>query len=171
MTTDDSKPKVVPIGTKLAAEGLGAEAAAPPKRRSAEAKWGRSVMERGFVMVPAILLRGQRRLGLTPTQLAVLLQLIGWWTDADTQPWSAKSTLAQRIGISERQLQRQVAQLEKHGLVQRVEKVTHRGKRPNTYDLSGLVKRLQELAPEFRQAKAALKQVEKPGGLKVTKAK
>lgn len=162
MAAADRKPKVVPIKPK-------AEAAetSRPKRRTFEAKWGKSVADRGFVMVPAILLRAQRRLGLSCTQLAVVLQLIDWWTDADTQPWSAKATLAQRIGISERQLQRQVAELEAAGLVKRIEKVTNRGKRPNTYDLSGLVEKLNELAPEFKQAKATLDQVEKPGGLKV----
>lgn len=158
--TEEIKSNVVQLAPKAAEQSA-------PKRRSAEAKWGRSVMDRGFVTVPAILLRGQRRLGLTGTQLAILLQLIDWWTDADRQPWSSKETLAQRIGISERQLQRQIAQLEKAGLVKREEKITNRGKRPNTYNLSGLVERLQQLAPEFKQAKAALKQVEHPGGLKI----
>ena len=165
MATDDPTSNVVPIGSKLADGSVGA-VEAPPKKRSADAKWGRAVMERGYVTIPAMLLRGQRRLGLTPTQLAILLQIIDWWIYADKDPWSAKSTLAQRIGISERQLQRQVAQLEQAGLVRRVERIGSRGKLPNGYDLSGLVRRMQELAPEFKLAKAALKQVEKPGGLK-----
>jgi predicted transcriptional regulator len=159
------KSNVIAISKKLAAETAQPVA---PKRRNAEAKWGREVMERGFVTVPAILLRGQRRLGLSTTQLVILLQLIDWWTDADRQPWSSKETLAQRIGMSERQLQRQIAELEKGGLVQREEKITNRGKRPNTYNLTGLVQKLQELAPEFKEAKTYLKKVEQQGGLKAT---
>lgn len=170
MAVNSSSKKVVPITKKSGASNPGEDFAPAHKRRSAEAKWGRAVMDRGFVTIPAILLRGQRRLGLSSTQLVVLLQLIDWWNDADKQPWSAKSTLAQRIGLSERQLQRQVATLEQAGLVQRIEKVTNRGKQPNTYDLSGLVEKLKELAPQFRQAKAAMKQVEKPGGLKAGKS-
>lgn len=139
-------------------------------RRTATAKWGEDVMSRGFVIIPAMLLRAQRRLGLSGTQLAVLLHLIDWWLEADKQPWSSKELLSQRIGISERQLQRQVAQLEKAGLVKRKEHINHRGKQPNTYDLSGLVQRLKELAPEFREASSALRKVEKPGGLKKTKS-
>ena len=134
-------------------------------RRSANAKWGDSVMASGFVIVPAILLRAQRRLGLSRTQLAVLLHLTDWWMEADKKPWSSKEHLSQPIGISERQLQRQVAQLESAGLVKRVERMSNRGKRPNGYDLTGLVRRLNELAPEFQEASAARRKVEKPGGL------
>lgn len=143
------------------------DAPAPKKiRRSAEAKWGTDVMARGFVIVPSVLLRAQRRLGLSGTQLAIILHLVDWWSDADKHPWSAKETLSNRIGLTERQLQRQIAALEKRGYVKRVPHVTRHGKRPNSYDLGGLVKKLKELAPEFRKAEAAIKQVEKPGGLK-----
>lgn len=139
-------------------------------RRKADAKWGNSVMSRGFVIIPAMLLRAQRRLGLTGTQLAILLQLIDWWMDADKHPWASKETLSQRMGLSERQLQRQIAALEKAGLVQRVEKITNRGKQPNSYDLSGLVARLKALAPEFKEAAQATKKVERPGGLRKSPA-
>ncbi|WP_036114657.1 MULTISPECIES: helix-turn-helix domain-containing protein [Luteibacter] len=149
-------------------------ASSKPKKaassNSAEAKWGKAVMRRGFVIVPSILLRAQGRLGLSGTQLAILLQLIDWWMDAKKHPWSSKETLAVRIGISERQLQRQVAQLEKAKLVQRVEKITNHGKRPNGYDLSGLVSRLKALAPEFKAAAKASTDVEKKGGLAGKKA-
>ncbi|TAL83332.1 MAG: helix-turn-helix domain-containing protein [Rhodanobacter sp.] len=138
--------------------------------RTADAKWGKAVMSRGFVIVPSILLRAQGRLGLSGTQLAILLQLIDWWMDAGRHPWSSKETLAQRIGISERQLQRQVAALEIAGLVKRVEKITNHGKRPNSYDLSGLVLRLKALAPEFKAAAKANTDVEKKGGLGAKKA-
>ncbi|UPG84517.1 helix-turn-helix domain-containing protein [Luteibacter aegosomatis] len=146
------------------------EAKKPPSSNSADAKWGKMVMARGFVIIPSILLRAQGRLGLSGTQLAILLQLIDWWMDAKKHPWSKKETLADRIGISERQLQRQVAELEKAGLVRRVEKITNHGKRPNGYDLSGLVARLKALAPEFKAAAKAATDVEKKGGAAAKKA-
>jgi predicted transcriptional regulator len=138
-------------------------------KRSAADKWSEDVMSRGFVIIPAILLRGQRRLGLTPTQLAILLQLIDWWSDANKHPWSKKGHLAQRIGIGERQLQRQIAELEKAGFVKRVPRITRHGKGPNNYDLSGLVAKLKVLAPDFAKAASAKVEVEKPG-IKVAKA-
>jgi hypothetical protein len=134
-----------------------------PKSAAVE-KWSALVMNRGFVMLPAIIVRGQRRLGLSPTQLVILLNLIDWWIHPDSIPWTSKKLLAQRIGIGERQLQRQIAQMEKIGYLQRVERVTGRGKRPNSYDLSGLVARLKALAPEFAKANAAKHEVEKQGG-------
>jgi DNA-binding HxlR family transcriptional regulator len=147
-----------------------ADEQASKTRRSAAAKWGTEVMRGGFVTIPSILLRAQRRLGLSGTQLTIILHLADWWLDADRAPWSSKARLSQRIGISERQLQRQIAELETRGYVKRVERVSNRGKIPNGYDLSGLVAKLNQLAPEFQRASKARQDVEKPGGLKPAKA-
>jgi len=131
-------------------------------------KWGQQVIELGFCLVPSLLLRAQQRIGLNPTQLAVLLQLCDFWWDKERKPFPSKETLAQRLSLSERQVQRYIAELEQAGLVQRIERrSTNGGKLSNTYDLSGLVKRLQDLEPEFREAeesaKAARKAVTKRG--------
>ena len=120
-------------------------------KASAE-KWGQKVMDLGFCLVPSLLLRAQRRLNLSPTQLAVLLQLCDFWWDKDRKPFPSKETLAQRLSLSERQVQRYIADLEQEGLVRRVDRrASNGGKLSNIYDLSGLVRRLQELEPEFRQ--------------------
>jgi len=120
--------------------------------KASEAKWGTAVMNLGFSIVPSLLLRAQQRLGLNPTQLAVLLQLCDYWWDEKRKPFPSKEALSQRLGLSTRQVQRQIAALENVGLVKRIERIgRHGGKLSNTYDLSGLVKRLQALEPEFRQ--------------------
>jgi len=120
--------------------------------KSSEDKWGAEVMSLGFCVLPSLIFRAQRRLGLNPNQLAVLLQLADFWWDAGRKPFPKKSDLAERLFLSERQVQRHIADLEKKGYVQRIERrAAHRGKISNEYDLSGLVKRLGELAPEFRQ--------------------
>jgi len=131
-------------------------------------KWGHQVIELGFCLVPSLLLRAQQRIGLNPTQLAVLLQLCDFWWDKERKPFPSKETLAQRLSLSERQVQRYVAELELAGLVQRIERrSSNGGKLSNIYDLSGLVERLQELEPEFREiaesTKAARKAVTKRG--------
>jgi len=131
-------------------------------------KWGKQVIALGFCLVPSLLLRAQQRIGLNPTQLAVLLQLCDFWWDKERKPFPSKDTLAQRLSLSERQVQRYIAELEQAGLVQRIERrSSNGGKLSNTYDLTGLVKRLQELEPEFRvieeNAKAARKAVTKRG--------
>ncbi|RVJ37397.1 MULTISPECIES: helix-turn-helix domain-containing protein [Sinorhizobium] len=148
-------------------DGQPASPAKVTKKASAE-KWGQAVMDLGFCLVPSLLLRAQRRLNLNPTQLAVLLQLCDFWWDKERKPYPSKETLAQRLSLSERQVQRYIAELEREGFVRRIERrASNGGKLSNTYDLSGLVKRLQELEPEFREVeeanKAARKAVAKRG--------
>jgi hypothetical protein len=121
--------------------------------RMSERKWSRAVMDvKGFCLFPSLLLYAQARLKMTPTHLAVVLHLIDYWWHVDRKPWPSKSTLGARLGLSPRQVQRQMAELEKMGLLQRNERRGgHRGKLSNEYDLSGLVVRLKELEPEFRE--------------------
>ena len=142
---------------------------APASKKASEAKWGKSVMDLGFCIVPSLLLRAQARLGLNPTQLAVLLQLADYWWDVSRKPYPSKQRLAERLKLGPRQVQRYIAELEESGLVRRIERrAPHKGKISNEYDLTGLVKRLAELEPEFRQVeeevKASRRAVERPGG-------
>jgi hypothetical protein len=132
---------------------------------------GKAVIALGFCIVPSLLLRAQRRLGLNPTELAVLLHLADYWWDPDRRPWPSKKAMSERLGISARQVQRYIAGLEKAELVQRIERTApHRGKLSNEYDLSGLVAKLKRLEPEFREVaektKAMRRQVARPGGLR-----
>ena len=136
--------------------------------RSSDEKWGAAVMKIGFSIVPSLLLRAQRRLLLTPTQLAVLLQLCDYWWDERRKPFPSKEALADRLGLSPRQVQRHVADLEEMGLVARLERTgSHGGRLSNTYDLTGLVARLNEIEPDFREveeeAKKRRKEVARPG--------
>ena len=127
------------------------KAQTPEKARESEKKWGKNVMALGFCVVPSLLLRAQQRLGLNPTQLAVLMQLCEFWWNSDRKPYPGKKILGQRLSLSPRQVQRYIAELEQAGLVQRIERrAGHGGKLTNTYDLSGLVDRLKKLEPEFR---------------------
>ncbi len=136
--------------------------------RQSEEKWGVEVMGIGFCILPSLLFRAQARLGLNPTQLAVILQLADFWWDSGRKPFPKKADLAERLSLSERQVQRHIADLETAGFVQRNERTYgRRGKISNEYDLSGLVAKLKALEPQFREvaeeAKAAKKAVGKRG--------
>ena len=129
-------------------------------------KWGKAVMKLGFCIIPSMLLRAQQRLGLNPTQLAVLLQLADYWWSQDRKPYPSKQALSDRLGLGPRQIQRYIAELEEAGLVQRIERrAAHRGKLSNEYDLSGLVERLKKLAPEIEEANEIKRQATRRGGL------
>lgn len=129
-------------------------------------KWGKPVMELGFCIIPSILLRAQQRLGLNPTQLAILLQLTDYWWDKERKPYPSKQALSDRLGLSPRQIQRHIAEMETAGLVKRIERrALHRGKLSNEYDLSGLVERLKKIAPEIKEASETKRQATRRGGL------
>jgi predicted DNA-binding transcriptional regulator YafY len=99
-------------------------------------------------------MQAQARLGINPVQFNIIMHLADIWWDAATRPWPKKQLLAERMRMSERQIQRQIAELEAAGLVRRIERTRPgRGKTSNEYDLSGLVKKLQALEPEFTEMK------------------
>jgi DNA-binding HxlR family transcriptional regulator len=123
-------------------------------RKSSEKKYGKPVMDYGFCIVPSLLMQAQARLGVNPVQFNVIMHLADIWWEAGQRPWPTKKLLADRMGMSERQVQRQIAELEQAGLITRVGRTRPgRGKTSNEYDLSGLVKKMQELEPEFTEAK------------------
>ncbi len=127
-------------------------------KKMSEQKWGKAVMDLGFSIVPSLLLRAQARLELNPTQLAVLLHLADYWWDVERKPYPSKQRLADRLKLGPRQVQRYIAELEAVGLVQRIERrAPHKGKISNEYDLTGLVKKLADLAPEFRKVEDEVK--------------
>jgi hypothetical protein len=138
----------------------------PATRQRSEKKWGAAVMARGFCIIPALLLRAQARLGLSATQLALIIQLSDFWWDDGKNPWPKKETLGQRLGLKEKQVQRHVRALEERDYVKRITRMTRHGRTSNAYDLSGLVSKLAELAPEFAAASDAKRKVERRGGLK-----
>lgn len=133
----------------------------PPRRqslKSSEEKWGKKVMALGFCIVPSLLFRAQSRLGLNPTQLAIILQLCEYWWESERIPYPSKKAMSERLGISPRQVQRHLAELEKANLISRKERRGgHGGKLSNRYDLKGLVLKLKELEPEFRLADKSAK--------------
>ena len=94
----DQEEKVIPLTAKA--------------KKTSDRKWGGAVMNMGFCIVPSLLLRGQQRVGLNPTQLAVLLQLCDFWWDPGRKPYPSKAKIAARLGIGPRQVQRYIAELE-----------------------------------------------------------
>ena len=132
-----------------------------------EKKWGKAVCKLGFSVIPSLIFKAQARLGLSSTQLVVLLQLADHWWESDRHPYPSKSTIADRLKLSPRQVQRHVEDLEKAGFVKRIEHyAAHKGRQANRYDLSGLVEKLKKLEPEFREVAEMKKQVSRRGGIR-----
>lgn len=100
----------------------------------------------GLCLIPSLLLRSQQQMGLNPTQLLLLVQLCDLSDDPGQHPAPSKKTLSERLGLSERQIQRHLSELEKAGLISRIEcQRPDGGLSANEYDLTGLKMALKKL--------------------------
>lgn len=118
-------------------------------------KWGTRVAERGFAQIPNYLVQINQFLGedrLSPIELLVLLQLVATWWRKDELPFPSVSTLAARVGVSSRQVQRALNRLEELELLTRVKRRTRGIISSNAYDLAPLVSFLDALAQAFPNA-------------------
>ena len=133
--------------------------------RASEKKWGLDVLRLGWCLLPSLLFRAQRKLNITPLQMAVLLQLLEHWWEAERAPYPSKETIAHRLDMSPRQVQRHIAALEAAGYVRRRErKAVHRGQLSNYYEFDGLVAALKRIAPEVAAAYAESRQRNRAAG-------
>lgn len=140
-------------------------------KSSTEKIWGSAVYGYGFAGIPSILIQGQRRLGISTTQMNIIIQLLDYWFEPSRKPFPSKKDLANRIGVTPKTIQNNIRELEKAGLINRIPRKTASGDwNSNIYDLVGLIKKVQELEPEFsaeRKNRKARKQVlETPVGLR-----
>ncbi|HQS45644.1 MAG: helix-turn-helix domain-containing protein [Rhizobiales bacterium 24-66-13] len=140
---------------------------APKKASSTERIWGKAVTRHGYAGIPNILIRAQSRLGLSPLQFNIVVQLLEYWHDLSRPPFPSKDELAIRMGVKPKTIQTNIRALEKQGLVRRELRRAPAGDwNSNVYHLDGLVARLQKLEPEFtrekEERKAARRRVQTP---------
>lgn len=117
-------------------------------------KWGDTVARRGFAQIPNYLLLINQFLDedsrFTPTELLLLIELVGTWWKKDEMPFPAIRTLATRCGVSERQIQRAMRNLENRALIEREKRRSKRGIiASNSYNLEPLRVFLEEIASMF----------------------
>jgi len=73
----------------MAKEEQGSTVLAFPKKEgrkpsSTEVIWGKDIVRHGYTAVPNILLQAQHRLGISATQLNIIVQLLEYWQRPDT---------------------------------------------------------------------------------------
>jgi predicted transcriptional regulator len=116
-------------------------------------KWGLEVAERGFAQIPNYLIQLNVFVHddhkLSPAEMVVLLQLVATWWKKDEMPFPSMNTLAERAGISERQVQRSIKSLEQKGYLKKAKKKIKGVIASNVYDLSPLVQILRTVAEHF----------------------
>lgn len=125
--------------------------------------WGTAV-DRGFVAIPSVLLLNFKTLGINPTEFLILLNLLDHWWTADRKPYPRVTTIARRLHVQPRTVQRGLNQLRAKGLVtwdrhQMVQGRIRKGQagigvRRRLYDLSNLVDRAVILASKIPASNA-----------------
>lgn len=118
-----------------------------------QARWGDCVTTgtAGFTAVPSVLIRNQSLLGISHTELVVLLNLITHWWRAEELPFVRPTTIANRMGVDRRTVERAIRSLEESNLVRWLPPESRdEGPRIRRFDLSGLVSKLTSIADEQR---------------------
>lgn len=127
---------------------------AKTKKRENELKWGKKCWRAGWIGFPQILVTHQRRLGLDSIDLNIILHLLKHWWNHDRFPYPSKKSIAEAMGIHPSTVQRRIRAMEEVGLISRIPRKTHYGgQQSNEYDLTGLVKRAQQLSEEEQDGK------------------
>jgi DNA-binding MarR family transcriptional regulator len=99
----------------------------------------------GWSPIPDVLLFSQHKLKIQSDDLVVLLNLMAHYYVKDEMPFVRPTTIAKRIGVSQRSVQRSIARLLSLGLIL---KGKHETNGHITYDLAPLINKLQPLGRE-----------------------
>lgn len=117
----------------------------PRDRTRVRAKWG-IASDVGYLVVPYVLLLHQGKLGINSEEMNVLINILAHWHSAERNPFPHSITIAKRMGVSPRSVQRAIKGLKEKNLLVK-ERKKHRDD-PMAYDLSPLVMKLKELAAD-----------------------
>ncbi|HEV7600647.1 MAG TPA: helix-turn-helix domain-containing protein [Bradyrhizobium sp.] len=123
----------------------------------------------GYQPLPDVLLFHQRELGLTSEELNVALNILAHWYAPDRLPFPSAKTIARRMGVGERTVERYLTSLRRKGFL-----VKYRhpkgARRIKGHDLSPLIdrlkplahKRLEERRARLRQSPSAILEISLP---------
>jgi len=121
------------------------------KNGSLEKKWGDGSLSFGWTALPISLLLNQRKLGLSPLGLNVLLHVLSQWWQKENLPYPSQASIAEKVGVSTRSVQREIAQMKKKGLL-KITKTALSDEKflgRNVYDPAPLAAVLQRLSEEL----------------------
>lgn len=122
-------------------------------KENLEKKWGTSSLDLGWTAIPTALLFLQSELKISTLGMNILLNLIMHWWERDERPYPSQESIAKRMGVSKRSVQREIAKLCESGLIEKtpsaVTDPNYRGR--NTYDLTALARRINAEAPVLKE--------------------
>lgn len=111
------------------------------------AKWGEAAIA-GWQALPDVLLKNQHKLDLTPTELLVLINVLSFWWYVEELPFPRVTTLAKRMNVTPRTVQRALQKLFDKGLLTKKRDLGKDNVEREVLDPSGLVEILKRWAIE-----------------------
>lgn len=90
--------------------------------RENEKKWGASLLNAGWTILPNTIFMKQRALGLDSMDINILLILVSHWWYADSLPFPSKKTIAEAIGCDSSTVRRRIQKMEVAGFIKRIER-------------------------------------------------
>lgn len=100
----------------------------------------------GFQIVPDILFKKQIELKLGPTDIVVLMHISMHWWYEDQKPFPRLTTIARRMGVGTRTVQRSIKKLSQLGYVSKEKQIDKKGIEREVFNLGGLVEILSQYA-------------------------
>jgi len=92
----------------------------PASRNEAiDAKWG-AALSAGFVAVPNVLIKHQRKLNITQNEFTVIMNLLLHWWYKDKMPFPSTRNIAERSGLEVRTIQRALQSLQSKKMIEKV---------------------------------------------------
>lgn len=124
-----------------------------------ERKWTKTLMDAGWTVLPSVILDRQRALGLSSTDICILMHLAKHWWFQENLPHPSKRTIARCMSVSESTIQRRIREMERDGIIKRIARfnVTTKGQMTNAYDFSGLITSATPYAKEAIHERAKKK--------------
>jgi len=117
--------------------------------------WGEDATRHGWTAIPNSLLMLQNELDISPTELCILLNILmhQWPSDGKSVSFPAIITIASRMGVTKRTVQRGILNLEEKGVLSREQtsrnNIITKGK--NIFDTSNLKSVLNEKADNLNK--------------------
>lgn len=140
-----AKPKAT---TK--AKPKAAKAAQVAEEKPIQQRWGKELTAAGWTAIPNVLFEHSQELGLKHLDIVIILHLAGYWWRAGNDPHPTKKTLARKIGVDERTIQRSIADMEAKGYIARKARLsTLGGNLGNSHSFAGLIKAAKPYAKQM----------------------
>lgn len=134
------------------------------KKQELTQKWGKPLINAGWVAFPFVILERQDALGLDATDINIILHIAKHWFEAERLPHPAKGSIAQAMGMTPRAIQKRLASLEANGFLKRIERRDPKGGKGNLsskYDLKGLIEKATPFAEEALQQREEKREADK----------